>query len=178
MQPEDVPIPDRLKGFPLFRGKFLVHYTVYVGADGQPDFKVVHEANRIKALEERLCHLCGKPLGKLMVLIGGPLSVQNRMFMDGPMDPECAEYAAKVCPYLANPNHGHSNAAPKHSKEDDTTIIVHEDIPKGRPARMAMYYTNGYDPVRVPQMDNAILIQAWAPIKIDWDFMPKGEESV
>ncbi len=175
MKPEDVTIPDRLKDFPFYRGKYLVHYTVYVGeADGIPDFKVVHEENRRKCLKENLCHLCGQGLTRLMVLIGGPKSVENRMFMDGPMHEECAKYAAQVCPYLAMTEHGHSKAPPKHRNDPGIQIVTHEEVTAGRPNKMALYYTNGYDYGWVEQMQ-AVLVRAWAPLKIDWDFMPQKE---
>ncbi len=174
MQPQDVPIPERLKGFPLFRGKFLVHYTVYVGKDGVPDFKVVHESHRMYALEHNLCHLCGQGLDKMIVFIGGPLSVQHRTFNDGPMHEDCALYATKTCPFLAMMDHGYSAAPPRHRNDEGIKITVNEQIPIGRPDRMALYYTNGYDYGWV-ESHQAILVQAWAPVSVDWDAMPKKE---
>src|SRR5437868_4997258 len=97
-------IPERLSKFPFYKG-YLVHYTVYIGDDNVPDFRTTDEAKRRKCMENEWCFLCGQPLTKPMIFIGGPISVMNRVFHDGPMHDECAKYAVKVCPYLSNPNY-------------------------------------------------------------------------
>lgn len=95
-----IEIPQRLKKFPLWMGKFVIHYTVFV-KDGIPDFKCMHEVRRIDAFNRNLCHLCGeRMLNTLFAFIGGPKCVKYRAFVDGPMHPDCAEYACKVCPFL------------------------------------------------------------------------------
>lgn len=172
MNPEDVPIPDRLKKFlPLWKDKYLVHYTVFVGPDKVPDFKVVHEERRMKAIREQLCHLCGEKLVQPFVFIGGPKCGEHHAFIDGPMHEECAKYAVLVCPYLNNPKHGHSNAEAKHKGDETLSITTMEQVAVGRPPKMGLFYTNSY---RVGRQGNQIFILAGQWLKTDWDTIPSG----
>lgn len=170
---EQIPIPFRLKKFPLYKG-MLVHFTVYVGEDGIPDFKVVHENNRRICMRDNLCALCGQGLLTPMVFIGGTKSVENRLFVDGPMHQECAEYATKVCPFLKIETWTHTDRKPRHEGKDSGVFSTFNELAPGRP-RMAMYYTNGYRLVRVNDSNN-IYYQALAPLKVDWDAMPQPKE--
>lgn len=168
MNPTDVPIPENLKRFPLWKGKYVIHFTVYTAKDGSPDFKVVNEARRREALAKNLCHLCGKRLEQPIVFIGGPKAEKNRVFMDGPMHEECARYATKVCPYLALADSDHSKAPAR--VDADHRIIVSQAVDSGRPARMALYFTDRYEEIRTPE---GILVKAGYWSKIDWTAMPE-----
>lgn len=173
--PDHPAVPERLKRFPMFKGRYLIHYTVFVGPDGQPDFKVVHSENRRNALAKNLCHLCGQKMAPPYAFIGGPLCVRGRLFMDGPMHEECARYAAKVCPYLNSPDGGHSKAPPKHEGMDcgDGKIIVtqtDESVAAGRPDRIAICLTESY---REVMYRGSVYIQAGPWIAVDWDAMPQ-----
>ena len=51
---------------------------------------------------ERLCGVCGKPLGYWICFLGGSRSAeQNGAYTDPPMHPACAEAAIELCPYIA-----------------------------------------------------------------------------
>jgi hypothetical protein len=105
-----IEIPKRMKKFPLWKGIYPIHYTVWV-VDGVPDFKQMHEVRRIDAFHRNLCHLCGERMldGKF-AFIGGPECVKLHAFIDGPMHEDCAAYAAAVCPFLKNANGHYSKA--------------------------------------------------------------------
>ena len=171
MNPGDVPIPERLKAFPLYKG-FLVHFTVWVGDNGVPDFRVVHEANRRRCMEEEWCSLCGQPLEKPLVFIGGPLCVEKRLFVDGPMHEDCALYAARTCPFLADPAYQDRplDSSIAHALKDGAEAIDVAAAAPGRPARMALVYVNRY---RLILDQPVIYFQIGPPLKVDWDTMPK-----
>lgn len=167
---DTIPIPDRLKKFPLYQG-MLVHFTVWVGDDGVPDFKVVQENNRRLCMVESLCALCGQTLLSPMVFIGGAGSMESRVFVDGPMHEECASYAVKVCPYLMIETWQHTPRKSRVETGPGVKVFEYEEVPIGRP-RMGVFYTTGYSLVR-ERADGPIYYRANEPIKIDWDAMPQ-----
>lgn len=87
------------RGFPVF-------FTAMV-ENGKPDFRTVDPAKWRQAASNSLCGICGESLGKTMAFVGGPKSIKNRYFTDLPMHISCAEYALKVCPFLAMPKFGY-----------------------------------------------------------------------
>ena len=169
MNSQETPIPTRLQGFPLYKG-YLVHFTVWVSDDGTPDFRVVHEANRRECMIRKLCTLCGQTLEQPLVFIGSPKSVENRIFVDGPMHKECAVYAASVCPYLADANYQARSleSSEKKISKSGTSSVYLACIP-GRPDKMALYYTDGY---LLFQNQGGIYYHSHAPLKVDWNVMP------
>lgn len=172
MNPFDVPIPERLRRFPLWKGKFLIHFTVHVNRDGTPDFKAVHSVNRAQALAKNWCHLCGQRMEPPYAFIGGPLCHTNRVFIDGPMHEECARYACKVCPYLANPNGDHSDKPP--NLDDHHIAVTHEMAAPGRPAKMGLFFADSYQSIRSP---DGVVIKAGPWLRVDWTAMPERIES-
>lgn len=108
MTTTEIDIPNRLKRFPLWLGKYPIFFTVTV-RDGVPDFRVLSRRKQIECYHKNWCHLCGQPLksadgGRAMVwFILEPTEFEFRMtYQNGPMHRECAQYAARACPYLAN----------------------------------------------------------------------------
>lgn len=96
-----VPIPDRMLTLPRdARRGVPIPWVQFTGTDGVPDFRIIDEGKKLECYARRLCGLCGKPLDYWIVFIGGPLSVQNQLFADPAMHPDCADYALAVCPYL------------------------------------------------------------------------------
>ena len=169
---ENVPIPDRLKGFSLYKG-MLVHFTVFVGDDGLPDFKVVHEANRLKCMREKLCAICGQPLENPMVFIGGERSIKSSVFLDGPMHEECALYSTKVCPYLKIETWAHTSREPRHKGQPGIIFKTYDLVPISRP-RMGLYYTDGYE---IVDMQGGLYYHAAMPFYVTWDAMPQPQEA-
>ena len=175
MNIKDIPLPDRLKDKPQWHG-YVITYVTFVGADGEPDFKVVDEKKRKECLQKGLCGICGQPLDPdLVVFIGGPLCVQNRRFLDPPGHKSCMLYAAQVCPYLSNSQHNYSKADPKHLGENKTVITVFEQVQTTRPDRLAVYYCRSYEMLKG---NNVWYAKAGKPFKVDWDIMPKSENKL
>jgi hypothetical protein len=56
-----------------------------------------------RAVNRRLCWVCGEPLGRAMVFVVGPMCTINRISSEPPCHFVCASYSAQVCPFLANP---------------------------------------------------------------------------
>lgn len=164
----EIPIPERMRHLPVYQG-FVVHYTVFVGPDGVPDFRVIHEEHRIKCAKYGLCNLCGYQLDIPMVFIGSDPSVKHHHFVDGPMHEECALYATKVCPYLKKADYNQKDRPFRHKEDAGVVLMKIENVPIGRPARMALFYTTGY---RIKVESGSMFFISDPPLKVVWDAMP------
>jgi len=183
---KDIPIPQQLQKFPLFHG-YPVHYTVFVDANGKPNFKVMHEHRRIECFNKNLCHLCGEDLGDgPFAFIGGPMCVKAHRFVDGPMGIECAEYAAIACPFLSSPDGKYASIIPV---SDGDKIVSYENVSNVRPSKMALVVgrsykvqRNGYDVhVSGPHANNPygggqLVCVVGQYSRCDWNIMPSSEE--
>jgi hypothetical protein len=82
------------RGYPI---PWFVHRPTGRGID----FRVMDPKRFVQAVKERRCWVCGDRLGKYIAFVGGPLSAAQRLYADPPAHLECAEFSAKVCPFLA-----------------------------------------------------------------------------
>jgi hypothetical protein len=88
-----LPIDDR--GFPV------PWFVAWI--DGRPDFRVIDTPKLPKAVNNRLCWVCGGRLGVHMAFVIGPMCALNRIISEPPSHYECATFAARACPFLSNP---------------------------------------------------------------------------
>lgn len=94
--------PDFLSHLSMY-GEYPVPFIVqYI--DGKPDFRVVDPDKWDRCVNEKLCSICGRRLGELCFIVGGPKTAANHLFFDPPMHQICAEFSAKVCPYVSGKN--------------------------------------------------------------------------
>lgn len=140
---DSVPIPARMAHLPLDRRGYPIPWIVMRDATGRPHF-TINDHQRVRQCGKfGLCGICGKPLGKHVkgnpnkgaFFVGGPASFYHDRgaFLDPPLHRECAEYAMRVCPYIANPSYG--------KRIDDATLK-----PEHMPAGMAVMQTGGNPP--------------------------------
>lgn len=136
-----IPIPKRLQRRPKFHG-IPIPFTAFVGPDGLPDFKVTNQQTWRVCVITKRCGLCGEKLMKgECFFIGGERSMESGCFYDPPMHKECAEYAFKVCPFLACTK-GYSKAPLK--QYDNITIVTDSNIPRQRPTKMGIMHAKGW----------------------------------
>lgn len=77
-----------------------------------------------RAIREHRCRVCDDRLRKY-AFVGGPLSAAQRLYADPPAHVECAEYSARVCPFLAIPTAKRREAnKPAHVEITDTDAMV------------------------------------------------------
>ena len=137
-------MPARIAKLPRDVRGLPITFVTLVNKDGIPDFKVVDLDKRQQAMTKRLCGICGEQLEYWMAFIGGPISCGNRFFFDPPMHIECAEYSKLVCPYLLNPKFVSSPLI----EAPEFTITVDKSSIAGRPEKMGILITKGYDIVQ------------------------------
>ena len=70
---------------------------------GVPDFRVVDSRKLVAAVRGRLCWFCGRPMGAYLAFVVGPMCGVNRTSSEPPCHRTCAEFSARVCPFLSRP---------------------------------------------------------------------------
>lgn len=101
--PREVPMPDRVAALPRNRAGYPVPFFVAT-VDGEPDFRVTKTFAHVACLADRRCWICGQRGGAdLAAFTIGPMCAVNRITSEPPSHVECAEYAAKACPFLSRP---------------------------------------------------------------------------
>jgi hypothetical protein len=89
-----LPVSER--GYPV---PFFVDYI-----DGKPEFRAMDPAKFSACVRQNLCWVCGQRLGRYKCFAIGPMCAVNRISSEPPSHVECAEWSAKACPFLSNPN--------------------------------------------------------------------------
>lgn len=129
----DVPIPERLKSRPLYRG-YVVPYSVLVDDQGRADFRVTDMDKWSECAKLKLCALCGQKLDYWVWYIGGPSCAESGVYFDLALHEECCFYAAKVCPFLMGARE-YSERPAKVAREGYRTE-VREDVPVAMPSAL------------------------------------------
>ncbi|MFJ5151426.1 hypothetical protein ACIQCF_07525 [Streptomyces sp. NPDC088353] len=92
--------------------------------DGVPDFRVVGTGKLDDAIRFRSCWLCGDPLGANAAFVLGPMCSINRVSPEPPSHRDCADYAARACPFLTTPGmRRRDTGLPETAVEPDGTMI-------------------------------------------------------
>ncbi len=146
-------IPRKLKNRPRI-GNMVVPYLATRGKDGEYIFAIVDERKRMKVAREKLCGVCGKELDWKFYFIGGPRSMDSKMFVDPPMHGDCAIYSLAVCPYLRHKAGTHRSTIPELSEtrlerdrkrvKNEFELDTFELVQEGRPEVMGLYLTASY----------------------------------
>lgn len=97
------PIPPRVARLPKDARGFPVPWFVHFNEDGTPDFRVVGRGKREHAWRNGRCWICGDYLGVHQIYAIGPMCAVTRTTSEPPSHRDCAEFAAKACPFLIRP---------------------------------------------------------------------------
>lgn len=135
-------MPARIRRLPVQRG-YPVPWFVAPVADGY-DFRVVDTPKIARAWVERRCWICGDRLGRTVCAVLGPMCAVNRISSEPPSHRECAEFAARACPFLVNPRMRRNEAdMPEHWLPSPGIPLEHN------PGMMALWFTRHYRPFKV-----------------------------
>lgn len=97
-----IEIPRRMRSLPLDKhGRVCPWFIGWV--NGEPDHRVIGPGKVAHALTFGCCWLCGETLGSFKAFLLGPMCTITRTTAESPSHRGCAEYAAKVCPFLTTP---------------------------------------------------------------------------
>lgn len=122
-------MPDRIARLERDPRGYPIPWFVHRPADGTIDFRVMDPERFVLAVKERRCWVCGDRLGKFIAFVGGPLSAAQRLYADPPSHVECAEFAAKVCPFLTIPTARRREAnKPAHVEMSGQQVIENPEV--------------------------------------------------
>lgn len=155
---DSLPIPDRLRAMPIHNGYVVPWFVAKVG--GSYDFRVVDGTKFKVALNKKLCWICGQRLGAYLHFAIGPMCAINRTISEPPSHKDCAAYAVKVCPFLAQ-------------RQDDRRL---DDLPAGyreaagisirrQPGAVAIWVTKSFQVVSVSR---GMVFALGDPIEVHW----------
>lgn len=116
MNPDRAPrfpdLPAFMRGLPIDKRGYPVPWFV-PWVDGLPVFPAMDERKRALAWRERRCWICGGKIGRVQAFVIGPMCAVNRTSAEPPSHLPCARFAARNCPFLANPRMGRVGASYK-----------------------------------------------------------------
>ena len=102
LRPELPPLTERLKKLPLDERGYPVPFFVS-WIDGKPEFRAADGRKYRRCVQDKLCWVCGEPLGAHLAFAIGPMCVTNRTTAEPPAHLDCAQWSVKGCPFLARP---------------------------------------------------------------------------
>ena len=150
-------MPARIARLPRDHRGFPVPWFVR-RIDGEPDFRLV-EPGKLAAAHKGRCWTCGEPLGVHRVYVIGPMCVINRVTSEPASHRDCAEFAARACPFLTRPRMRRNQ---KDLPEDRTVPGIHLDR---NPGAVALYETRTARPFRAGE---GVLFRLGEPTRVDW----------
>jgi hypothetical protein len=101
-------IPEFLRHLPFDeRRKLPVPVMNQIDAE-RWDFVTITGKQVHRCIDERLCSVCGNPLGYWVAFIGNEVSARRRQFTDPCMHEDCALASLRLCPMI---NHGNMTRA-------------------------------------------------------------------
>lgn len=155
-----LPKDDRGYPVPAFVEWMIDGKPALRGGGSAPDFRYADFAFRNRAFKQGLCWLCGDQLGVHKVYVIGPMCVINRTTMEPACHRDCAEYAAKACPFLVKPREK------RNLKGLDPNASAAGTMIKRNPGCVCLYETPKASAFNDGKGD--WLIRLGAPDRVDW----------
>lgn len=156
------PMPPRIAALRRDTRGFPVPWFV-AWIDGAPDFRVIDPDKFNRALRHPCCWVCGGPLGVHRVFVIGPMCGVNRVTSEPPSHRDCAEFAARACPFLTHPR----------MRRNERDLPVNGVDAAGfhldrNPGVICLWETPDYRPFRVKQGSEGVLFSIGNPVQVDW----------
>lgn len=162
-------VPPRMCHRPIDERGYTVPWFVE-WINGKPDFRVMDRRKFYLAIKNRLCWLCGEKLGVFMTFCIGPMCVVNRITSEPPCHLECAEYAAKGCPFLTHPHAKYRTGKLPNDAQETPGMLTHN------PTACALYTTRSYRPRAVNDgVNEGVLLMLGEPESVT--FWHKGRHA-
>jgi hypothetical protein len=162
LRPELTTLPDRLQALPIFRGYPVPWFVAYPnGPDADPEFRVADAKKWIAAVQQRLCWVCGEPLGAWLAFVLGPMCGITRTTVEPACHRECAEWSINNCPFLTRPH--------MERREDNLpagTVEAPGCPIRRNPGVTLLWMTKSFSLFRAE--DRRALIRVGDPLEVGW----------
>jgi hypothetical protein len=105
LRSELTTLPERVRALATFRGYPVPWFVAYPdGPEGEPEFRTADAKKWVRAVKEKLCWVCGEPLGAWLVFVLGPMCGITRTTSEPPCHHDCAQWSVLNCPFLVRPH--------------------------------------------------------------------------
>lgn len=148
------PLPAYMMDLPIDKRGFPVPWFT-PRVNGEWDFQAVPVGKTEEAMQRHTCWICGKKLFRNLAYVIGPMCAVNRASSEPASHVECAEFAAKACPFLTKPR---MRRSPKPEDIAPTPGIMIER----NPGVCLVWVTRTYRPIRTK---TGMLIEIGDPIR-------------
>lgn len=157
LRPDLPELPRFIKSLPVHRGYPVPWFVDWV--DGEPEFRAMDRRKFVRAVNERLCWVCGQKLFAEEVFVIGPICAINRISSEPPAHRECAQFSARACPFLSRPG--------MVRRPDDriNTKNVAGMMIERNPGVTLLWFTRRHT---IMQVTNGVLFQIGHPFKLEW----------
>jgi len=155
------PVPSPMSHLPVDVRGYPIPWFVAELEDGTRDFRVADADKRRRAVEDSLCWVCGKTLGRYQIFVLGPMCTVTRTTSEPAMHRECAEFSVKACPFLTLPKAQYRSA----------NLPLGVEAPPGEfltrnPGVSALWQTRHHETFGDGRA--GWLIQVGRPTRVDW----------
>jgi len=166
LRPDIAEPPRFMQTLPIDKRGYPVPWFVQ-WVHGEPEFRAMDLRKFRAAINGRLCWTCGSKLFLEEIFVIGPMCAVNRISSEPPSHRECAEYAAKNCPFLTKPN--------MHRRTDEKLEAMKTPAPgvmiERNPGVTLLWYTRRHELQTVrnrPGAADGVLFKIGRPFKVEW----------
>ena len=152
------PLTARIKRLPVDHRGYPVPWFVQ-WIDGKPDFRVMDGTKIVRAIQEKLCWVCGTQLGSYKAFVIGPMCAVNRISAEPPSHRDCAEFSARACPFLTRPHMVRRKGGIVEEAAPAPGIMLERN-----PGVALIWVTKTYQPFNAPP--RGILFEVGDPVEI------------
>lgn len=157
----DIAMPMRMQRLPVSSKGYPVPWFV-ANVNGEWDFRVIAPGKIQAALAHNRCWLCGDVLGSYKCFVIGPMCCINRTSAEPPSHLECAQYAARACPFLTQPNMRRNEKGLPEDAKNPAGIMI-----KRNPGVTALWVTKSYKLWKGAQ-HGGVLFRLGDPTNVFW----------
>jgi hypothetical protein len=169
LRPELETPPERIRKLPVHRGYPVPWFVEWIKdgelapiGEGEPDFRIMSAARLRESLRVRWrCWVCGERTGAHVAFNVGPMCAINRTSNEPPSHRECAEWAARNCPFLVRPHMQRRDAGLPEDAVMDRGIAILRN-----PGVALVWVTRRPSTKRDP--NGGVLFDLGAPESVSW----------
>jgi hypothetical protein len=160
------PIPQRISRLPVDKRGFPVPaFVQWIANDKgvpEPHFPVMSAEHLAACVRFDKCWICGGQLGGFKCFVIGPMCVVNRVSAEPPSHYDCAEFAVRNCPFMANPKVGRQLSGDDIIEQGGKVAGI---MIERNPGVGCMWTTRSY---RLEKADHGVLFRIGAAEKVSF----------
>jgi hypothetical protein len=155
-----VVMPARIRQLPVCPVRRVPVPWFVAKVNGIWEFRAADPEKLVLAVRNKLCWVCGAPLGRFMSFVLGPMCAVNRNSAEPSCHKECAVFSAQACPFLSKPRmHRREGGLPETLAESPGFAI------KRNPGVACIWTTRGYETFRDK---GGFLFTPGEPTTVEW----------